>query len=728
MASEAGIRLTVPIEGLATKPKTQPPRKSHGRALGRVGWGVADQAVSSLTNVAVSFYLVHTLAAAAFGAFSLAYVTYGFALNASRGLSTDPLMVRFSGAEVGRWRRAVAGATGTAIVVGLVAGLISIAAAFAIGGVTGTAFLALGLTLPALMLQDSWRYSFFALGRGSQAFLNDSIWAVAMLPAIAGLRLTGHADVFWVLFAWGASAGVGALAGPLQARVIPRPLRAWQWVYRHRDLGPRYLAEGTISNSGYQFRSYGTGLILGLAALGSLQACVTLFGPTTILFAAMGLVTIPEAARVLQRAPSLLGIFAVAVSLGLAALGLAWGLVVLVALPRGLGDMVLGPIWRPTYPLVLPTVISIVATAVSTGPGAVLHALGASRKSLRVTIFGTTCFIGFSLAGAAIGGAAAGAAGVCWGTAVSSWIVAVVCWWQMRAAMREADIPQSLGLMRLVRKLTRRLGLAAQSPVRTATAAATSASAFTAVHPAHPAGHRRRTPADPATVWRRPVRSAPPRHTRRHQPSTAATFARAALAAAGGIAVIVIAATVGLALAHAPAAYEPARAAQPAASRSSTPPVTGTTALLRPVSLRVVDPNAQASGDIKEPQLNRGHNLAAPWRSDKYASADFKGLKPGVGLLLDMGRAVTITDVQLTLGETPGANVEIRVGNSADSVAKVRSAADADNVHGVATLRSARPAHGQYVLIWFTKLPPESSGNFQVIVYNISVKGLNATP
>ena len=726
MASEAGIRLTAPIEGLATKPKARPPRKSRGRALGRIGWGLADQAVSSLTNVAVSFYLVHTLAAAAFGAFSLAYVTYGFALNASRGLSTDPLMVRFSGAEIGRWRRAVAGATGTAIVVGLVAGLISIAAAFAIGGVTGTAFLALGLTLPGLMLQDSWRYSFFALGRGGQAFLNDSIWAIALLPVIAGLRLTGHADVFWVLFAWGASAGVGALAGPLQARVIPRPLRAWQWVYRHRDLGPRYLAEGTITNAGYQFRSYGTGLILGLAALGSLQACVTLFGPTTILFAAMGLVTIPEAARVLQRAPSLLGMFAVAVSLGLAALGFAWGLVVLVALPRGLGGLVLGPIWRSTYPLVLPTVISIVATAVGTGPGAVLHALGASRKSLRVTIFGATCFIGFSLAGAVIGGAAAGAAGVCWGTALSSWIGTMVLWWQMRAAMREAGIPQSPGLMKLVRKLTPRLGLAAQSPVRTTTAAA-SASAFTAVHAARPTGHRRRTPVDPATVRRRPVRSAPPRH-RRQQPSTAATVTRAVLAAAGGIAVIVIAATVGLALAHAPAAYESAKAPQSTASRLSTPPSTDTTILLRPVSLRVVDPNAQASGDINEPHLTTDHNLAAPWRSDDYASADFKGLKPGVGLLLDMGRAATITDVQLTLGEALGANVEIKVGSSADSVAKIRSVADAGNVRGVATVRPARPAYGQYVLIWFTKLPPESPGNFQVIVYSISVKGLNATP
>ena len=140
----------------------------------RLGWGVADQAVSSLTNFAVSIYVARALGAAQFGAFSLAYVTYSFALNASRGLATDPLMVRFSGTDLPTWRRAVASCTGTAAVVGLAAGACVLAAAALLDGTAKAAFLALGLTLPGLMLQDSWRYSFFALGRGSQAFLNDT--------------------------------------------------------------------------------------------------------------------------------------------------------------------------------------------------------------------------------------------------------------------------------------------------------------------------------------------------------------------------------------------------------------------------------------------------------------------------------------------------------------------------------------------------------------------------
>ena len=69
-------------------------------ATQRLSWGVADQAMSSISNFAVNIYIARTLGAVQYGAFGLAYVTYGFALNASRGLATDPLLVRFSGTHV----------------------------------------------------------------------------------------------------------------------------------------------------------------------------------------------------------------------------------------------------------------------------------------------------------------------------------------------------------------------------------------------------------------------------------------------------------------------------------------------------------------------------------------------------------------------------------------------------------------------------------------------------
>jgi O-antigen/teichoic acid export membrane protein len=391
--------------------------------------------MSSLTNFAVSIYVVHVLGAVQFGAFSLAYVTYAFALNASRGLATDPLMVRFSGTDLPTWRRAVASCTGTAALVGLAAGVCVLAAAAVLSGTARAAFFALGLTLPGLLLQDSWRYSFFALGRGSQAFLNDSIWAVALLPALVFLRVTGNANVFWFVFAWGAAAAVAAAAGPLQARVVPKLSGAWGWLSRHRDLGPRYLAEGTSFSAASQLRTYGIGLILGLAAVGTVQAAATLMGPITILFLGMSLVAIPEAARVLRRSPQRLPLFCVLVSSGLVVAAVAWGVMLLVAVPRGFGSWLLGPIWRPTYPLVLPQALFVIGQAAAVGAGAGLHALGAARRSLRAMILISAAYLVCGLVGAVAGGTV----GTVRGVAVAAWIGVLISWWQLRAALRESD-------------------------------------------------------------------------------------------------------------------------------------------------------------------------------------------------------------------------------------------------------------------------------------------------
>ena len=406
--------------------------RSH--AVRRLSWGVADQAASSLTNLAVSLYLVRTLGAAQFGAFSLAYVSYGFALNASRGLATDPLLVRFSATDVATWRRAVTSCTGTAVAVGLATGACALAAAAVLSGTTREAFLALGITLPGLMLQDSWRYSFFALGRGSWAFVNDTIWALVMLPALVLLRVTGHADVFWFVLAWGAAACVAAAAGSLQARAVPKLSGTWGWLKRHRDLGPRYFAEGATSSAAPQLRTYGIGLILGLAAVGYVQAAGTVMGPVTVLFLGMSLVAIPEAARVLHRSPRRLPLFCVLLSGGLTAAALAWGVLLLIALPRGLGDLVLGRVWRLTYPLVLPLAFFFVCQGVAGGASAGLHALGAARRSLRSIIVTSVALVGFSLAGAVTGGVV----GAMRGTAVAGVVGALATWWQFRAALRES--------------------------------------------------------------------------------------------------------------------------------------------------------------------------------------------------------------------------------------------------------------------------------------------------
>lgn len=416
----------------------------------RLSWGLLDQAVSSITNFAVSIYVVHELGAFQYGAFSLAYVTYGFTLNASRGLATEPLMIRISGAPLRKWQRAVAQCTGTSLTLGLGLGTLTLIVAAILRGPTGMAFLALGLTLPGLLLQDSWRYCFFANGRGFQAFLNDTIWLVALVPALIIVRATGHGNVFWYFFAWGAAAGVAAAAGPFQAKVVPRVTHMIMWLHLHRDLGLRYFIEGTSANVSTQLRSYGITVLLGLSAVGYLQAAQTLMGPVNILFLGMSLATIPEAARVLRRAPRRLGLFCAAVSGMLCIAAFGWGVLLEILVPHGLGAWLLGRAWAPTYPLLLPTALVVMGYGISAGAFAGLHALGAAQRSLRVAIIGSVTTVVFSLVGAKWWGVT----GSIYGMLAPSWLGSMLLWWQFREALREKRIVSTRGQHRLRPKTT----------------------------------------------------------------------------------------------------------------------------------------------------------------------------------------------------------------------------------------------------------------------------------
>jgi O-antigen/teichoic acid export membrane protein len=399
----------------------------------RLTWGIADQAMCNLTNFLLSIYIARTLGAAQFGAFSLAYVTYGFAINASRGLSIEPLLIRFSGTKPEIWRRAAAGCSGTALLVGIVSGVLALGVGALVGGTTGLAFLGLGITLPGLLLQDSWRYSFFAQARGRDAFINDTAWAVIQIPLMVLLKISGHANVFWFVVAWGTGAAVGAVLGSVQARVIPNLVRAREWLIAHRDLGPRYLAENTGQNAASSLQSYGVTYILGLAAVGYIQAANVLMGPFRVIFFGMGMITIPEATGLLRRSPRKMPIFCLALSVGLTLLAVVWGAVLLIAMPRGLGHLLLGGIWRPTYPLVLPATLAIMASCASTGAGVGLHALGAARRSLRATLLTSLIIVACALVGALTGGTL----GTMRYAAAGTFLGALVSWWQLRQALHE---------------------------------------------------------------------------------------------------------------------------------------------------------------------------------------------------------------------------------------------------------------------------------------------------
>ncbi len=178
-------------------------------------------------------------------------------------------------------------------------------------------------------------------------------------------------------------------------------------------------------------------------------------------------------------------------------------------------------------------------------------------------------------------------------------------------------------------------------------------------------------------------------------------------------------------LAH-PAAKHPAK--HPAATPHATPSVSPTPtappiAVLNPVSVVAFGPGGAGQGDNPGlASLAISDNPATPWYSDWYGTAQFNGLQSGTGLLLDMGQPVVITSARITLGSIPGASVELRVGD-VPALADLQTVASAVNAGGTERLHPARTVRGRYVLIWFTLLPPNSSGTYQAYVSGIRLKG-----
>jgi len=116
------------------------------------------------------------------------------------------------------------------------------------------------------------------------------------------------------------------------------------------------------------------------------------------------------------------------------------------------------------------------------------------------------------------------------------------------------------------------------------------------------------------------------------------------------------------------------------------------------------------------------HNNATAWNTDWYTTARFGNLYPATGLLINMGRPVTISAVQIRLGRTPDASLQLRVG-SAPALSSLQTVAQATDVDGLVNLRFTRPAHGRYLLVWFTNLPPNGAGTFGASVYGVQVQG-----
>jgi cytoskeletal protein RodZ len=167
-------------------------------------------------------------------------------------------------------------------------------------------------------------------------------------------------------------------------------------------------------------------------------------------------------------------------------------------------------------------------------------------------------------------------------------------------------------------------------------------------------------------------------------------------------------------------AAKPSASAQPTAKPSaSAKPVT----ILPVGAAEAFGPDGLGDGDNPSGAAYAiASNPPLPWSTNWYATAQFGLLKHGTGLLLSLGRQVTITSVRIDLTHNQGVNLQLKVGDGT-APQNFKVVATADNTGGTVRLTLRHPASARYLLIWFTQLPPNGEGQYQESVYHVLVNG-----
>jgi hypothetical protein len=102
---------------------------------------------------------------------------------------------------------------------------------------------------------------------------------------------------------------------------------------------------------------------------------------------------------------------------------------------------------------------------------------------------------------------------------------------------------------------------------------------------------------------------------------------------------------------------------------------------------------------------------ATAWETERYDTSRFGGLKPGVGLLVDLGQPTAVEQVEV--GLRAGGDVELRTADQAGPDADAfRVVATAQDTGPVARLVPAEPVTARWFLVWMTRLP-ETGQRFQ---------------
>lgn len=410
-----------------------------GKLLGimrKAGWNLGDQILSAASNVALSIIVANSVDKYVFGAFAIAFVVFGVGIALARSIVGQPLQICYAAAPPHEQHAAIGRAHGLAVVLGLALGAVCALASIPMSGALAQALLALSVCLPGLLLQDSQRLTFFAIGKAWGAVVIDTVWTVAQFGALAALILAGRTQIDELMLAWGVSAALSAVVGAVLLRVVPR-VTAWlAWLREIRDLVRYLLAEYILGLGASQVSVLLVGVIAAPQAVGAIRAAQTLLGPLNILGGACFNFTVPEIARRthLTAKQRLLAGHAVSGLMGSATVVYV---VALLLIPDWLGEKIFSDSWAGAAGVLLPLGISALFSSLANGLAGVLYGLGRADRTFRINLLKAPVIVVAVLGGTWLGGAFGAACGM----AVAEAFVLPFWYREFRLAARQTAEP-----------------------------------------------------------------------------------------------------------------------------------------------------------------------------------------------------------------------------------------------------------------------------------------------
>jgi flagellar basal body-associated protein FliL len=226
-----------------------------------------------------------------------------------------------------------------------------------------------------------------------------------------------------------------------------------------------------------------------------------------------------------------------------------------------------------------------------------------------------------------------------------------------------------------------------------------------------------------------PRGAAPAGYRRRHPSSERSAVARAVVSAV----IVLVLAAIGVtawAISRSLHHSTPPPASRPQQSASASPAAAA--AVLKPVSASVFN----VQGNTDDPSgagLVLNPSAGQYWHTEYYLGyPQFGHLKSGVGLILDMGRQVRLSQLSIQFGTACCTHATVGIGNSStqsqSSLNSFTTVSSSTTAAGNTVFNVTSNATGRYVLIWLTYLPPLAgqANTYEAQIYDVTVRGSSA--